>query len=107
MAFQGSKQFGRETEIALHEIGGILGTVHARKMKNEIAVGRKGVEFLCRVAEIVFVDLVDRKRRARFILAVTDILQVVDEGGSDHALRPGHEDLHRSFLHTIRLTIPT
>ena len=83
-----------ETKVALHELLVVLRTVHAREVEHEVAVRAVGVQLLRGAVEVVAVDVVDVDIRARAILAVADVFEVVHEGRANHALCAGDEDVH-------------
>ena len=94
MLLERIQQRGGETEVPLHEFRAVLWAVHPGEVEHEVAVRAISVQLLRRTVDVIAVDVVDVDVRARAVLAVSDIFQVVDEGCSDHALRAGDEDVH-------------
>lgn len=92
--FERVQQRGGEAEVALHELLVVLWTVHAREVEHEVAVRAVGVQLLRGAVEVVAVDVVDVDIRARAVLSVADVFEVVHEGRAHHALRAGDEDVH-------------
>ena len=89
-----------EAEVALHELLVVLRTVHTCEIEHEVAVRAVGVQLLRRTVQVVAVQIVDVDAGASSVLAVPDVLQIVDEGSSDHALCAGNQDVHlRSASH--------
>ena len=102
MLLQRIQQQGREAEVALMEISQVGGSVHTSKVEHEVCLGAEDVQFRLRVVDIVFENVLNMDVRARAVLAVTDVLQVVDQSRADHALRAGDQYIHNSnFLYCI------
>ena len=94
MLLERVQQRGGEAEVALHKLLVVLWTVHAREVEHEVAVRAVGIQLLRGAVEVVAVDVVDVDFRARAVLAVADVLQIVNEGRAHHALCTGDEDVH-------------
>ena len=94
MLLQRIQQRGSKSKVALHELLVVLRTVHAREVEHEVAVGAPGIQLLRRAVEVIAVDVVDVDARARAVLSVADVLQIVHKSCADHALRAGDEDVH-------------
>ena len=107
MCFKAVQKLTCKTEVALHEFFGILRAVYTGKIKYEVTVPAVIIEICRRGIDVIFVDLIDLYARSCLVLAVFDVLQVIDKSGADHALCACYEDLHESFLQTILFTTPT
>ena len=59
MCLQGIEQGGGETEVALHELAVVLGTVDASEVEHEVALRAPLVELCGGGVEIVLEDIVD------------------------------------------------
>ena len=94
MLLQRIQQRGSKSKVALHELLVVLRTVHAREVEHEVAVGAPGIQLLRRAVEVVAIDVADVDIRARAVLAVADVFEVVHEDCAHHALCAGDEDVH-------------
>ena len=88
------QQCGSKAKIALHKLFVILWAVHPCEVEYKVAVGAVGVQLLRCVVDVVAIDVVDVDIRARAVLAVADVFEVVHESRAHHALRAGDEDVH-------------
>lgn len=96
VALQGLQQRGGEPEVALHELGLVLGAVDAGQVEDEVGAGAVAVQLLGRRVDVVLHDL-ERKEGLIFgsvVLAVPYVLQRAAEVLPDEALRAGDEDAH-------------
>ena len=96
VALQGVEQRGGEPEVALHELGLVLGAVDAGQVEDEVGAGAVAVELIGRRVDVVLHDLEREQARVSLaaVLAVADVLQRAAEVLSDEALRAGDEDAH-------------
>ena len=96
VALQGVEQRGGEPEVALHELGLVLGAVDAGQVEDEVGAGAVAVELIGRRADVVLHDLEREQARVSLaaVLAVADVLQRAAEVLPDEALRAGDEDAH-------------
>jgi hypothetical protein len=93
--FQRVKQNGSKAEIALHKFFGILRTVYAREVEDEIRFRAIFVQKLVSSIYIIFKNLINDDRRTGSVLAVTDIFQVGAQVFSNEALCAGYKYIHR------------
>lgn len=96
VALQGVEQHGCEPEVALHELGLVLGAVDAGKVEHEVCAGAVAVELLGGRVDVVLHDL-EGKEGLVFgaaVLAVADVLQRAAEVPPDEAPRARDEDAH-------------
>ena len=96
VALQGVEQRGGEPEVALHELGLVLGAVDAGQVEDEVGAGAVAVELIGRRVDVVLHDLEREQARVSLaaVLAVADVLQRAAEVLPDEALRAGDEDAH-------------
>lgn len=96
VALQGVEQRGGEPEVALHELGLVLGAVDAGQVEDEVGAGAVAVELIGRRIDVVLHDLEREQARVSLaaVLAVADVLQRAAEVLPDEALRAGDEDAH-------------
>ena len=96
VALQGVEQRGGEPEVALHELGLVLGAVDAGQVEDEVRAGAVVLQLPGRRVDVVLHDL-ERQQRLVFgstVLAVADVLQRAAEVPPDEAPRAGDEDAH-------------
>ena len=96
VALEGLQQRGGEPEVALHELGLVLGAVDARQVEDEVRAGAVVLQLPGRRVEVVLHDL-EGKERLVFgaaVLAVADVLQRAAEVPPDEAPGAGDEDAH-------------
>ena len=96
VALERLEQRGGEPEVALHELGLLLGAVDAGQVEDEIGAGAIVVELLRRGVDVVLHDL-ERKQARVFLAAVLTvpyIFQCAAEVLSDKALSSGYENAH-------------
>ena len=96
VALQGVEQRGGEPEVALHELGLVLGAVDAGQVEDEVGAGAVAVELIGRRVDVVLHNLEREQARVSLaaVLAVADVLQRAAEVLPDEALRAGDEDAH-------------
>ena len=66
----------RKAEISLAELFRVLRAVHSRQIEHKITVGAKGIQFVCRIFPIIFINGIDFYVRPGTVFAVPDIFQV-------------------------------
>ena len=96
VALEGVQQRGREPEVALHELGLVLGAVDARQVEDEVGAGAEVLQLTGRRVEVVLHDL-EGKELLEFgaaVLAVPYVLEGAAEVPPDEAPRAGDEDAH-------------
>lgn len=96
VALQGVEQRGGEPEVALHELGLVLGAVDAGQVEHEVGAGAVLIQLLGRRVDVVLHDLEGKEGlvfRAA-VLAVADVLQRAAEVPPDEAPGAGDEDAH-------------
>lgn len=96
MSLERLEQRGGEPEVALHELGLVLGAVDAGQVEDEVGTGAVLLQLLGRRLDIVLHDL-ERKQARVFLAAVftvADVLQRAAEVPADEAPRAGDEDAH-------------
>ena len=96
MALEGLKQRGGEPEVALHELGLVLGAVDAREIEHEVRAGAVVVELIRSRVDVILHDL-ERQQGGVFlaaVLAVPYVLQRAAEVPPHEAPRAGDEDAH-------------
>ena len=96
VALQGIEQRGGEPEVALHELGLVLGAVDAGQIEDEVGAGAVLVQRPGGRVDVVLHDL-EGKELLVFgaaVLAVADVLQRAAEVPPDEAPRAGDEDAH-------------
>ena len=96
VALEGVEQRGGEPEVALHELGLVLGAVDAGQVEHEVRSGAVLLQLPGRRVDVVLHDL-EGKERLVFgaaVLAVADVLQRAAEVPPDEAPRAGDEDAH-------------
>ena len=98
--FERRKQLRRKTEVARHELGGVLRAVDARKMKDEICLLAVLCELFLGRIEVVLADLADLQSGAGTILIVADIFERFRQILPHEPLRTGNENVH--FVFSLR-----
>ena len=96
VALEGVEQRGGEPEVALHELGLLLGAVDAGQVEHEVGAGAAVIELPGRRVDVVLHDL-ERQQGLVFdaaVLAVADVLQRAAEVLPDEAPGAGDEDAH-------------
>ena len=89
MLLEKIEQLGSEPEVPLHEILGVLRSIYAREIEDEVRLLAIRVELLGGGAEIILVNFLDAEVGTRTILVVSNILEIVAKGGSNHSLSAG------------------
>ena len=89
MLLEKIEQLGSEPEVPLHEILGVLRSIYAREIEDEVRLLAIRVELLGGGAEIILVNFLDAEVGTRTILVVSNILEIVAKGGTDHPLSAG------------------
>ena len=96
VALERLQQRGGETEVALHELGLLLGAVDAGQVEDEVGAGAVALQLLGRRLDVVLHDF--EREQARVFLAavltVSYIFQRAAEILSDEAPGAGDEDAH-------------
>lgn len=96
VALERLEQRGGETEVALHELGLVLGAVDAGQVEHEVGAGAVLVELLGRRVDVVLHDL-EREQGLVFgaaVLAVPYVLEGAAEVPAHEALGAGDEGAH-------------
>lgn len=96
VALKGIQQRGGEPEVALHELGLVLGAVDAGQVEYEVRAGAVALQLSGRRVDVVPHDL-EGKERLVFgtaVLAVPYVLQRAAEVPADEAPGAGDEDAH-------------
>ena len=96
MALERVEQRGGEPEVALHELGLVLGAVDAGQVEDEVGAGAVAVELPGRGVDVVLHDL-EGKESPVFgsaVLAVPYVLQRAAEVPTHEAPGAGDEDPH-------------
>ena len=96
VALERLEQRGGEPEVALHELGLVLGAVDAGKVEDEVGTGAVAVKLLGGRVDVVLHDL-ERQQVPVFgaaVLAVADVLQRAAEVPTHEAPGAGDEDPH-------------
>ena len=96
VALEGVEQRGGEPEVALHELGLLLGAVDAGQVEDEVGAGAAVIELPGRRVDVVLHNL-ERQQGLVFdaaVLAVADVLQRAAEVLPDEAPGAGDEDAH-------------
>lgn len=96
VALERVQQRGGEPEVALHELGLVLGAVDAGQVEHEVGAGAVVLQLPGRRVDVVLHDL-EREQRLVFIaavLAVADVLQRAAEVPAHEPIRAGDEDAH-------------
>lgn len=96
VALEGVQQRGGEPEVALHELGLVLGAVDAGQVEHEVGAGAEVLQLPGRRVDVVLHDLEGKERPVlgAAVLAVPYILQRAAEVPADEAPRAGDEDAH-------------
>ena len=96
VALERVQQRGGEPEVALHELGLVLGAVDAGQVEDEVGAGAEVLQLTGRRVEVVLHDL-EGKELLEFgaaVLAVPYVLQRAAEVPAHEAPRAGDEDAH-------------
>lgn len=96
VALEGVQQRGGEPEVALHELGLVLGAVDAGQVEDEVGAGAEVPQLGGRGVDVVLHDL-EREELLVFgaaVLAIADVLQRAAEVPADEAPGAGDEDAH-------------
>lgn len=96
MALERVEQRGGEPEVALHELGLVLGAVDAGQVEDEVRAGAEVLQLTGRRVDVVL-HYLERQQRLVFgsaVLAVADVLKRAAEVPADEPLRAGDEDAH-------------
>ena len=96
VALEGVEQRGGEPEVALHELGLLLGAVDAGQVEHEVGAGAAVIELPGRRVDVVLHNL-ERQQGLVFdaaVLAVADVLQRAAEVLPDEAPGAGDENAH-------------
>lgn len=96
VALQGVQQRRGEPEVALHELGLVLGAVDAGQVEDEVGAGAVVLQLPGSRVDVVIHDL-EGKELLVFgaaVLAVADVLQRAAEVPAHEAPRAGDEDAH-------------
>ena len=90
------QQRGGEPEVALHELGLVLGAVDAGQVEDEVGAGAEVLQLPGGRVDVVLHDLEGKKARVSLaaVLAVPYVLQRAAEVPPDEAPRAGDEDAH-------------
>lgn len=90
------EQRGGEPEVALHELGLVLGPVDAGQVEDEVGAGAVPVQLRGGRVDVVLHDLEREQARVSLaaVLAVADVLQRAAEVPADEAPGAGDEDAH-------------
>lgn len=96
VALKGVQQRGGEPEVALHELGLVLGAVDADQVEDEVGAGAVVLQLSERRVDVVPHYLEGQQARVSLaaVLAVADVLQRAAEVLPDEAPRAGDEDAH-------------
>lgn len=96
VALQGIQQRGGEPEVALHELGLLLGAVDAGQVEHEVGAGAEVLQLPGRRVDVVLHDLEGQQARVLLaaVLAVPYVLQRAAEVPADEAPRAGDEYAH-------------
>ena len=96
VALEGVEQRGGEPEVALHELGLLLGAVDAGQVEHEVGAGAAVIELPGRRVDVVLHDLERQQRLILLtaVLAVPYVLEGAAEVPADEAPGAGDEDAH-------------
>lgn len=96
VALQGIEQRGGEPEVALHELGLLLGAVDAGQVEDEVGAGAVLLQLPGGRVDVVLHDLEGEQARVSLatVLAVPYVLEGAAEVPADEAPRAGDEDAH-------------
>ena len=96
VALEGVQQRGGEPEVALHELGLVLGTVDAGQVEDEVGAGAVLLQLPGVRVDVVLHDLEGKKAREFLaaVLAIADVLQRAAEVPPDEAPGAGDEYAH-------------
>ena len=96
VALEGVEQRGGEPEVALHELGLLLGAVDAGQVEHEVGAGAAVIELPGRRVDVVLHNLERQQRLILLtaVLAVPYVLEGAAEVPADEAPGAGDEDAH-------------
>ena len=96
VALQGVEQRGGEPEVALHELGLLLGAVDAGQVEDEVGAGAVALQLPGRRLDVVLHDLEREQARVSLaaVLTVPYVFQRAAEILPDEAPGAGDEDAH-------------
>ena len=96
MALEGVEQRGGEPEVALHELGLLLGAVDAGQVEHEVGAGAAVIELPGRRVDVVLHNLEREQARVFLaaVLAVPYVLEGAAEVPADEAPGAGDEYAH-------------
>ena len=96
VALEGVEQRGGEPEVALHELGLLLGAVDAGQVEDEVGAGAVALQLLGRRLDVVLHDFEREQARVSLaaVLTVSYIFQRAAEILPDEAPGAGDEDAH-------------
>ena len=96
VALEGVEQHGGEPEVALHELGLLLGAVDAGQVEHEVGAGAAVIELPGRRVDVVLHNLERQQRLILLtaVLAVPYVLEGAAEVPADEAPGAGDEDAH-------------
>lgn len=96
VALEGIQQRGGEPEVALHELGLVLGAVDAGQVEDEVGAGAVLVQLPGRRVDVVLHDLEGEQARVPLaaVLAVPYVLEGAAEVPADETPGSGDEDAH-------------
>lgn len=96
VALEHVEQRGGEPEVALHELGLVLGAVDSGQVEYEVRSGAVAVQLPGRRVDVVLHDLEREQARVSLaaVLAVADVLQRAAEVLPDETPGSGDEDAH-------------
>ena len=96
VALQGIEQRGGEPEVALHELGLVLGAVDAGQVEDEVGTGAVLVQLPGRRVDVILHDLEREQARVFLaaVLAVPYVLEGAAEVPADEAPGAGDEYAH-------------
>ena len=96
VALEGVEQRGGEPEVALHELGLLLGAVDAGQVEHEVGAGAAVIELPGRRVDVVLHNLEREQARVFLaaVLAVPYVLEGAAEVPADEAPGAGDEDAH-------------
>ena len=86
MLFQAIQQVRCKTEVALHEVFRVLRAVHTCQIEHEVRLLAVFIQLLRGGIQIVLEDFFNIQCRTGLVLSISDVFQVVAQGGSHHAL---------------------
>lgn len=96
MALEEPQQLRGEPEVAGHEVGGVLGAVHAGEVEDEVGPRAPGVELFARGLDVALPDGQGQERPIPLppVLPVADALQRLAEVAAHEALGSRNQNFH-------------